>query len=108
MALVVMPDEVKRADALLVGIALDVSESMRSSIANATGVAESRFEVFSQALAVSFNRAQRVIRFAGDSAPVSVFAYAFGLRHGSVVDLLTLFKASRDIGQEERRHLDQS
>jgi hypothetical protein len=86
---------------LLIGIALDVSGSMETNIATSIGSKQTRFEAFSQAFTQTLDRAQGIVMSADVDPPVSVFAYAFGLRHGSVADLLTLLKASRDVLDED-------
>jgi hypothetical protein len=95
------PTAARHVDQLLVGIALDVSGSMETNIPSAAGPEQSRFQAFSQAFAESLNRAQRIVRSADGDPRVSIFAYAFGLRAGSVADLFTLLKASRDVVDEK-------
>jgi len=89
-----------QSPAALLGVAVDVSGSMRSSIRNRNGTSLSRFQSFQEALGrvlrAGRQRAEELARNGGPgSAEVLVFAYAFGLSTSpEVVDLLALLAAA--------------
>lgn len=84
--------------ALLIGIGLDVSGSMESSIRNRSGQEQSRIEAFQVALKQSLERSKAVLESSrGPALPVYIFAYAFGLRAGSVGDLFSLIRAAENL-----------
>lgn len=83
---------------LLIGIGLDVSGSMESNIRNQSGRAQSRIEAFQVALKQSLERSRVVLESSrGAALPVYLFAYAFGLRAGSVGDLFSLIRAAENL-----------
>ncbi|HKH48384.1 MAG TPA: VWA domain-containing protein [Thermoanaerobaculia bacterium] len=93
------------------GVAVDVSGSMQSSIRNRKGTNQSRFESFQEALGgvvrASQQRAEELARSGSPgSAEALVFAYAFGLSTSpEVVDLLALLAAAEGVttpGEIER------
>jgi hypothetical protein len=85
---------------LLVGIALDTSGSMRASIQNRTDDALTRLEAAQGAIARLGESVQSALQTAGERADAieatfRVFAYAFGLRRGGVVDIGGLCRAAQ-------------
>lgn len=95
----------------LVGLAIDVSGSMASSIRNNTGGQVSRLESFRQSLerlvAEAKNRA-RESRAKQIQTSIDLFAYGFGLRAMTVCDLLSLIKVGQHvITKEEIEELKQ-
>ncbi|MDG4791783.1 VWA domain-containing protein [Micromonospora sp. WMMD1102] len=83
----------------LVGLAVDVSDSMRSSIRNDTGDPASRFDAVRAAFDTLADRAAPLLGHHQSAAGrqglrVDVFGYAFGLRDSSVpvADLLSLLR----------------
>jgi hypothetical protein len=92
---------------LLIGVGIDVSGSMESSINNRVGARQSRLAAFRDALTRGASSAQRHLGPVGGSgSKVSLFAYAFGLRDGGVCDLLSLVKAVPDlVSQDEIERL---
>lgn len=95
----------------LVGLAVDVSGSMASSIRNNTGGQVSRLESFRQSLerlvTEAKNRA-RESRAKQIQTSIDLFAYGFGLRAMTVCDLLSLIKVGQHvITKEEIEELKQ-
>lgn len=92
-----------QSPAALVGVAVDVSGSMQSSIRNLHGSNQSRFQSFREALGrvvhTSRQRAEELTRSGGSgSAEALVFAYAFGLSTSpEVVDMLALLSAAEGV-----------
>ncbi len=109
-------DDAPRADIrVLIGVAVDLSGSMKTSIRNNTDQAMTRLEGFRQSMDSFVERAKRA---AGDletrrqASKVEAFIYGFGLRHRSLeyADLLTLLRAAKSAVSREaiedmkRRH----
>jgi hypothetical protein len=94
---------------LLVGIGLDVSGSMESSINNRVGSRQTRLEGFREALEQGVNKSKKFLDSVQNSdAPLSLFAYAFGLRTGDVCDLFSLIKVANEIiSKDEIENLKQ-
>jgi hypothetical protein len=75
-----MSQRAEVAPPLLIGVGIDVSGSMESSINNRVGRRQSRLGAFREALNRGASSAQRHLGPTGDSAAhVSLFAYSFGL-----------------------------
>lgn len=102
-----VPHEAEEAPTLLVGVGIDVSGSMESSINNRVGSRQSRLAAFRDALSRGASNAQRHLGpVRGAGANVRLFGYAFGLRTGGVCDLFSLVKAADGlISQEEIERL---
>jgi hypothetical protein len=89
--------------AALIGVAVDVSGSMQSSIRKHGGQSQSRFESFREALgrvvAESRQRAEELARGGGPAeAEALVFVYAFGLSvRPDVADLFALLAAAEGV-----------
>lgn len=83
---------------MLVGLAIDVSASMRTSIANETDGDLSRLDSLRGAIRDVARQARSTFGpgDAGPGAILNVFAYAFGLTHlpVAVCDFLSLSKAA--------------
>lgn len=79
--------------ATLIGVALDVSGSMEDSFDNRDSDTRSRLESVRASLE-RFADAEIEHRDTGPTPPVHIFAYAFGLRSGTVCDLLSLMTAA--------------
>ena len=92
-----------QSPAALVGVAVDVSGSMQSSIRNRDGKNQSRFRSFQEALGrivrASRQRADELASTGGpDRAEALIFAYAFGLSTSpEVVDLFALLAVAEGI-----------
>jgi len=95
----------------LVGLAIDLSGSMATSIRNNTGGQVSRLESFRQSLERLVNEAQTRVRESRTKQPqtsIDLFAYGFGLRAMNVCDLLSLIKIGQHvISKEEIEELKQ-
>jgi hypothetical protein len=96
----------------LVGLVLDVSGSMETSIRNETGGELSRFESFQRALNRLIDEARNVLRSRSSKekvdSPIDLFIYCFGLKDKviEIVDLLTLMK-TEDIEMQESKQQDE-
>lgn len=85
------------ADVLL-GLAIDTSGSMSESIRNDTGRVMSRLEGIQEAIremGASIQSQMKAQQKASHS--IKLFAYAFGLRHGDVCDLISMVRASKEL-----------
>jgi hypothetical protein len=95
----------------LVGLAIDLSGSMVSSIRNNTGGQVSRLESFRQSLERLVNDAKTRVRDSRTKqlqTSIDLFVYGFGLRAMNVCDLLSLIKIGQHvITQEEIEELKQ-
>ena len=92
------------ANRSLIGIAVDVSGSMASSIKNDSNKQLTRLESFGEAFNKLGARAKEIIRSNSGNrtnSTAEVFAYAFGLRFKNVCDLLSLMKLGKDIISEQ-------
>jgi hypothetical protein len=104
-----MYDVARGADSrdVLLGIAIDVSGSMQTNIRNETDHATSRLQSVQQSIErMASSIADRLPTAESESPNARMFALAFGLRHGSIVDLLSLHKAVKALDLEseiERR-----
>ncbi|UXE61349.1 MAG: hypothetical protein KA717_39395 [Woronichinia naegeliana WA131] len=93
----------------LVGLVVDVSGSMETSIRNEADGELSRFESFQRALNRLLDEARSVLRSRPDreknSALIDLFVYCFGLKDKviEVADLLALMKMG-DTGIQESKH----
>ncbi len=93
----------------LVGLVVDVSGSMETSIRNEADGELSRFESFQRALDRLLDEARSVLRSRPDreknSALIDLFVYCFGLKDKviEVADLLALMKMG-DTGIQESKH----
>ncbi|MBZ5684081.1 MAG: CHAT domain-containing protein [Acidobacteriia bacterium] len=87
---------------LVLGIGLDVSGSMEQKIATSLNRSETRLQGFASAFERSISRTRDFVQATPDDLKSSafVFAYAFGMRSGSVCDLLSLVKAAEGIISE--------
>jgi nucleoside phosphorylase len=88
----------------IVGVALDLSGSMKKSIVNHTGEHISRLESVRQSLSELTKAARRGIRqnrVRDEQSPIDMFVYGFGLRTTGIYDLLSLIKASRQVITKE-------
>ena len=88
----------------LVGLAIDLSGSMATSIRNNTGGQISRLESFRQSLERLASEAKTRARESRGKqllTSIDLFAYGFGLRTMNVCDLLSLIKIGRDVITEE-------
>lgn len=95
---------VQKVENSLIGIAIDVSGSMKNNIKNNTNNQLTRLESFNQSLKKLTQEAQKTIRENKErkiETSIELFAYAFGLRDGSVCDLLSLLKIGTDIISKE-------
>jgi len=84
----------------LVGIALDLSGSMRASIQNNTKEQISRLESIRQSLDELIKTAQKSIREGrarNEKGGIDMFIYGFGLKTMAVCDLLSLIKAGQQV-----------
>jgi hypothetical protein len=109
----------RQSPAALVGVAVDVSGSMQTSMRNRHGASLSRFQSFQEALgraiSSSRQRAEELARNGGPgSADALIFAYAFGMSTSpEVVDLLALLAAAEgvtspgEIEQLKQRYADE-
>jgi len=101
------PEEVKA----LVGLAIDLSGSMATSIRNNTGGQVSRLESFRQSVERLANEAKTRVRESRTKqlqTSINLFAYGFGLRTMNVCDLLSLIKIGQHvITKEEIEELKQ-
>lgn len=101
------PKEVKA----LVGLAIDLSGSMATSIRNNAGGHISRLESFRQSLERLVNEAKTRVRESRAKqlqTSIDLFAYGFGLRAMNVCDLLSLIKIGQHvITKEEIEELKQ-
>lgn len=87
----------------LLGIAIDASGSMQSSMRNQAGPSGTRFEEVKAALADIGRKVQEELKYRGRGAGDSfeVFMYAFGLRvGGGVADLASLWSAAQTMDLE--------
>jgi hypothetical protein len=83
---------------VLLGIAIDTSGSMQGSINNDTGRVMSRLESVQDALRVMGTAVQNQAKLnTSISRSFRIFAYAFGLRHGDVCDLISVVRASKGV-----------
>jgi hypothetical protein len=90
----------EKIDRSLVGIAVDVSGSMKESIQNDSNRQMSRLQSFTESLNSLAKKARETLKenkYKRNDSTVEVFAYAFGLRNGNVCDLLSLMKIGKDI-----------
>lgn len=88
----------------LVGLAIDLSGSMATSIRNNTGGQVSRLESFRQSLERLVNEAKTRVRDSRTKqlqTSIDLFAYGFGLRSMNVCDLLSLIKIGQHIISKE-------
>ena len=96
----------------LVGLVVDVSGSMETSIRNETDGEFSRFESFQRAFNRLLDEARNVLRSRSDKekidSPIDLFIYCFGLKDKviEVADLLTLMKVE-DIGVQESKQQEE-
>jgi len=96
----------------LVGLVVDVSGSMETSIRNEEDGELSRFESFQRALDRLLDEARSVLRSRPDgeknSALIDLFVYCFGLKDKviEVADLLALMKMG-DTGIQESKHQEE-
>lgn len=96
----------------LVGLVVDVSGSMETSIRNEADGELSRFESFQRALNRLLDEARSVLRSKPDreknSALIDLFVYCFGLKDKviEVADLLALMKMG-DTGIQESKHQEE-
>lgn len=101
------PKEVKA----IVGLAIDLSGSMATSIRNNTGGQVSRLESFRQSLERLVHEARTRVRESQAKqlrTSIDLFAYGFGLRAMNVCDLLSLIKIGQHvITKEEIEELKQ-
>lgn len=90
----------EKPDKTLIGIAVDVSGSMKTGINNNSNRQLTRMQSFGDSLnrlaknageTIRKNKSQKI------DATIDVFAYAFGLRSGNVCDLLSLLKVGREV-----------
>lgn len=84
----------------LIGIAVDVSGSMKMRINNNSKQQLTRMQSFGGALDRLAKNASEIIQKNKSQqidTSMSVFAYAFGLRSGNVCDLLSLLRIGREI-----------
>ncbi len=94
-----------RKGKFLVGFAIDLSGSMDQSIRNQTGIDTSRLRSLDQSLSDLMKHARESIRESqsrGIETSLDLFAYGFGLRALPVCDLLSLYKAGRELITRER------
>lgn len=95
----------------LVGLAVDLSGSMATSIRNNTGGQVSRLESFRQSLDRLVNEAKLRVRESQSKrlgTSIDLFAYGFGLRAMNVCDLLSLMRIGQQvITKEEIEELKQ-
>lgn len=90
------------SSSVILGLAVDLSGSMQSSMFNDQGGAVTRLEGFRRALHRSVQKASDIVKQQVDAASspcFDVFAYGFGLRHRSFefADLFSLIKISKDL-----------
>ncbi len=88
----------------LIGLAIDLSGSMETSIHNKNGEDISRLEEVQRSLKDLMNNACESLRdnqTKNIQTYIDVFAYGFGLRTMPVCDLLSLMKASREVITKE-------
>lgn len=88
----------------LVGLAIDLSGSMATSIRNNTGGQVSRLESFRQSLERLVNEAKMRVRESQTKqlqTSIDLFAYGFGLRAMNVCDLLSLIKIGQNVISKE-------
>jgi hypothetical protein len=90
--------------AMLVGVAVDLSASMRQSLRNDTGDMVSRFDSLGRAFGAFASRVESLVDLGAVSArsiSADVFVYGFGLRNlpGDVCDLLSLLEIGRNVQQ---------
>lgn len=96
----------------LVGLVVDVSGSMETSIRNETDGELSRFESFQRALNRLLDEARNVLISRSSKekidSPIDLFIYCFGLKDKviDVADLLTLMKMG-DVGIQESKQQDE-
>ncbi len=96
----------------LIGLVVDVSGSMETSIRNEADGKLSRFESFQRALKRLLDEARNVLRArSGEEkidSPIDLFIYCFGLKDKiiEVADLLTLMKMG-DIGIQESKQQEE-
>jgi hypothetical protein len=89
---------------MLVGIAIDVSGSMRESMNNNSGGSLSRLESFRRSLnslAADARRLATEAKQMGAQSIVRLFVYGFGLRNDRVCDLLSLIRVAGDVITQE-------
>jgi TIR domain len=92
------PSSPKDQSDVLLGIAIDTSGSMQGSINNDTGRVMSRLESVQDALRAMGTAIQnRAELNTSISSSFRIFAYAFGLRHGDVCDLISIVRASKGV-----------
>jgi von Willebrand factor type A domain len=96
----------------LVGLVIDVSGSMKTSIRNEGEGELSRFESFQRALNRLLDEARNVLKSRSGKekidSPIDLFIYCFGLKDKviEVADLLTLMKMG-DIGLQESKQQEE-
>jgi hypothetical protein len=97
-------EEARRLDdeRRLVGIAVDVSGSMYTSLRNAEGPGLSRFQSIQEALDAISTRFNSLVRLGGlpsEASSVDVFMYGFGVRplRSGVCDLLALLQLAKSV-----------
>ncbi|HEX2210656.1 MAG TPA: VWA domain-containing protein, partial [Longimicrobium sp.] len=92
------PPPAAGAAGALVGLAIDVSGSMAGSMPRSLGPSSSRLEAVRGSLERIAREALDAQRTApADDSGAMLFAFAFGLRIGSVCDLLSLVKVAKDV-----------
>nr|BBH86384.1 hypothetical protein KTC_11350 [Thermosporothrix sp. COM3] len=88
---------------VLVGFALDVSSSMQHSFLNQTAEAPSRLNDIRRALSGFVRNARKTLQEVpvDEQATIDMFIYGFGLKTLNPCDLLSLWKASKQVLTDE-------